>query len=140
MQSDPLQDLVADTRNNFPIMAKTNSANREMTEQNIRDIIEPPIAEPSGHGEPLAEISYPPQSQVETPRENPSDSVELSTINLNIVDDAAGQPIEHLTPFPLPSDEDAWSTHSGSSDEFAYRPRTSYPGRTPPSFWSELPD
>lgn len=151
MQSNPVPVLVADARNKFPIMAKATPANQEMTEQNIRDIIEPPIAEPSGHSEPLAEIGYPPQSKVETPREDPSDSMELSTIN--IVDDAAGQPIEHLDsdtgpgsshspfhPTPFPSDDDAWSLRSDSPDEFAYRPPTPYPGRTPPSFWSELPD
>ncbi len=162
MQSNPVPVLVADAPNNFPIMAKTTPANREMTEQNIRDIVEPPIAEPSGHSEPLAEIGYPPQSKVETPRENPSDSVELSTIN--IVDNATGQPIEHLDsdtgpgsthspfhPTPFPSEDVPWSLRSDrpyvlrSDHPYAFTrhppgPPTPYPGHTPPSFWSKLPD
>ena len=64
LQSNPaVPVLVANARNTFPIMAKTTPANQEMMRQSMQAIMQLAIAEPSGHREPLIDISHSPQSK-----------------------------------------------------------------------------
>ncbi len=65
----------------YPIMAKEPPANLGTSERGMQDTtVQPTIAGPSKHREPMAEIA--PPYHMEAPRENASDTVEGSSLQV----------------------------------------------------------